>query len=337
MKVFVSLVSFLHNEQKLASSQTASLQRPVRGNECMRKGRSLPTCGSTDSEMLNTQHVKRRNVIFACSSWKKYFLKEVPLILEGKFPAYSAHYNPMHVTQLRKFSFHSTQISQLLHLLEEKETCNFWPMLLMIGHFHSQNRGMFYENFPQGKIKVVLCQLFMQQFSSWTFALNWVWYWWWFSSAIIGYAPFLLQMVLSQVHKIVWEADNLLQIDSYPNSNYSFLTFTEYITKYWGPVVFNVYFGILFWIGVVFVVGGDVLYFRMSYIFKYTTRIRLMKLSVIWRKMKKEKNPGESCPRSLSGQMPHLLGSEEWNFTLPKDAEHHSTPDGGNKIPALQQ
>jgi len=29
----VSLVSFLSNEQKLASSQTASLQRPVRVNE----------------------------------------------------------------------------------------------------------------------------------------------------------------------------------------------------------------------------------------------------------------------------------------------------------------
>lgn len=108
---------------------------------------------------------------------------------------------------------------------------------------------MFYENFSQGKNQGVVVSAFYAAIQQLNICINWVWYWWWFSSAIIGYAPFLLQMVFSQVHKIVWEADNLLQIDSYPNSNYSFPIFTEYITKYWGPVIFIVYFGILVWIG----------------------------------------------------------------------------------------
>lgn len=39
-----------------------------RVNKGRRKGGSLPTCERTDSEMLNIQHFKSNNVIFACSS-----------------------------------------------------------------------------------------------------------------------------------------------------------------------------------------------------------------------------------------------------------------------------
>lgn len=40
---------------------------------------------------------------------------------------------------------------------------------------------------------------------------------------------------------------------------------------------------------------------------------------------------------ALHVQIPHLLGNEEWNSTLPKHAAHRCAPDGGIQIPALQQ
>lgn len=136
---------------------------------------------------------------------------------------------------------HSTLTNHMLNCWKAQEkvghtnwTHNFWPLLLMLSCLHSQNGMMFYHNFPQRKIKVLLFQHFYIAVQQLGICINWLWYWQWFFFAVVGYAPFLLQMVFSQVCKIGWEADALLWIDSYPNTNHDFWTFS--VIKYQSPI-----------------------------------------------------------------------------------------------------
>lgn len=148
---------------------------------------------------------------------------------------------------------------------------------------------MFYYNFPQRKIKVLLFQHFYGAVQQLSICISWLWYWWWFFSAVVGYALFLLQMVFSQVCKIGWEADILLWLDSYPNTNHDSLTFS--IIKYQRPIGFVC--------GVGFLV---VLYFILFF-FNYI--IKQVKLPLIWGK-EKEKNRNY-VPRLQLGPPCHAL------------------------------